>query len=388
MLSILVFPSLAKELQIHMIDVWQGDCILVVTPNNKKLLIDSGDLRAGDKVLSYLKKQGIQYIDVALLTHPHADHLGGFIKVLEKIKVGKVYDSTDYYTQTYKTFRRILQEKNITRLSALKGDVINLDSEVKIDVLSPVKTKTITPELFKKEMTYTQKRSMINNRSIVLKISYGKDTFFTSGDAEFEAEEIILKNYNNIGANLFKAGHHGSKTSSSQQILNKIDPEIILISVGKGNKFGHPHASTIKKFEKTQAEVFRTDHYGDVVLSSQGAGWTREPIKEIFNFITSKTEFLNAQSINLQENIFEINSKIHFRVDKMIDLIIQNELTDFNSLLLYLETDSNIKNKSITLFVKILLEKLRLLTLSGEKNALVPLKQLNDKIKKMDNGLF
>jgi competence protein ComEC len=391
--GIFLIPGFSKELQIHMIDVWQGDSILVITPNNKKLLIDAGDLKAGAKVLKYLKKIGIKSLDAALLTHPHADHLGGFLKVLEKIKVEKVYDSTDYYTQTYKTFRRIIQEKNITRVPALRGDLITLDPEVKIHVLSPDKVQNITSDSFKQPMTFTEKRSLINNRSVVLRISYGKDKFFTSGDAEYDAEAVILKNYKSLRANLFKAGHHGSKTSSSQAILNKIDPKTILISVGKGNQFGHPHASTMQKFEKTGAEIYRTDHFGDVVMRSEGDGWKRDPIKEIFDFVNiprndmqninseeSSRSLISENIYDLKNDAFEIESKIHFRADQMIDSILKKDFEDFNLLISYLNEKSVLENRNISLFVNILMEKLRLLALSGEINAVIPMQKLSSKI--------
>jgi competence protein ComEC len=353
-----------------MIDVWQGDAILIIMPNKSTILIDSGDLNAGEKVLRYLKKVNITELDVIVVTHPHADHLGGFIKVLDKIKVKKVYDSTDYYTQTYKTFRRILETKKIPRVQIIKGDKINLDPNVYIEVLSPERTENISSSNYFKKLSQQEIRSLLNNRSIVIKISYGKDAFLSTGDAEIDAENYIVSTGKIIKSNLLKAGHHGSRTSSSPKFLSKVSPDTVLISVGKGNQFGHPHSSTMSNLDKTGADVYRSDIYGDVILRTSGNGWKRDPIKEVCDIL----DFMDDN-----ENI-NLAFKINMRIDELVQQIDRGDDSNFNDLIKNI-SQSDSEYKKMYPYLKRLIERLHILVLAGETKLGSKLEELNRFIK-------
>lgn len=260
-------------LQVHVLDVWQGDCILLITPSGKTMLVDAGEADYGSRVLSYLKKHGIKNLDVALLTHPHSDHMGGFLTVLKKMKTELVYDSTSYYTQTYKKYLEIIKEKNIPMRSAVRGDVINLDPEVKIKVLSPVSVRKY--EGRPPSLTPQNLRSEINDRSIVIRVDYGSTSIVLSADAENMVETTLVSQGLAKKCDVLKVGHHGSRTSSAKTFLKKLHPQTAVISVGKGNSFNHPAEITMTNLENMKIEILRTDWHGDIILNSDGAAWTR-----------------------------------------------------------------------------------------------------------------
>lgn len=263
----------AEGLQMHVIDVWQGDSILLVTPSGKTLLVDAGEADYGSRIFSYLKKQGVTSLDAVVLTHPHSDHLGGLLTILKKMKVGVVYDSTSYYTQTYKKYIEIIKEKNIPMKSAVKGDTIDLDPQVRIRVMSPVSVRKYQGR--PQSLSPDRVRSEINNRSIVLRVEYGSTSTVLSADAETDVEAIMVSQGEAKKCDLLKVGHHGSRTSSSKTYLKKLKPATALISVGKGNSFNHPHEITTTNLDHMKIETLRTDWHGNLFMLSDGTAWTR-----------------------------------------------------------------------------------------------------------------
>lgn len=253
LIVILVFNILKiipSTLKIHFIDVGQGDSTLIVTPTNKKILVDSGGSTSSETfdvgestLVPYLLNRGIDTLDYIIISHFDADHCNGFIAVLDKIKVKKVIISKQAEVcNEYETIINIIKEKNIPVQIVKKGDKIQFDKYVYIHILYP---------------TENLKFSDINNNSIVCKLIYGDFSILFTGDIEKEAEEDVLNLYKDtkiLKSIILKAGHHGSRTSSTQEFIEAVEPKIALIGVGENNKFGHPSDEVIEKLEKLRSK--------------------------------------------------------------------------------------------------------------------------------------
>lgn len=271
LIIILIFnliKILPSDLKIYFIDVGQGDSTLIVTPKNKKILIDSGGSKLKESfdvgestLIPYLLNRGINKLDYIMISHFDADHCNGFIAVLDKIKVGKVIISKQAeICNEYETIINIIKEKNIPVQIVKKGDRIQFDKYVYVDILYPTKSF---------------KFDDINNNSIVCKLVYKKFSMLFTGDVEKEAETEILslyKNTNILNATILKAGHHGSKTSSTEKFLEAVKPKIVLIGVGENNTFGHPSEEVIKNLEKCGAQIYRTDLNGEIIIKVNNKG--------------------------------------------------------------------------------------------------------------------
>lgn len=239
------------SMKAHFIDVEQGDSSLIVTPNGKTILIDGGKKSAGEKVLSYLNKQGIQSIDLLVATHPDADHIGGLIDVLQSVSVKKVLDSGKSHTsQTYLEYLNLIDQKAILFEVAKTGSFISLDNSVKIQVLNSGDSAEDN-----------------NEASVVLKISYGTVDFLYTGDAGIEAEANMISKYN-VEAEVLKVGHHGSETSSSQAFINAVKPQVSVLSVGADNSYGHPDSVVVNRLKAIDSKIYSTAVSGDVIVTT------------------------------------------------------------------------------------------------------------------------
>ncbi|WP_315115938.1 ComEC/Rec2 family competence protein [uncultured Clostridium sp.] len=241
------------KLQVHFIDVGQGDSILVQYENNY-MLIDGGPNASADKVLSYLKKTGVEKIDYLIATHPHEDHIGGIDVVIDNYDIGKMYmPKATANTKTFKDVVASMKKKNLKATAPKPGETFKLgDAEVLL--LAP------------NSSTYEN----TNNYSIALKVTYGDNSFLFTGDAETLAEKEIIKNGFDIKADVIKLGHHGSKTSSSAAFLKEVNPEYGVITLGKGNDYGHPHKEVMDRVEKMGIKIYRVDEAGDIIATSDG----------------------------------------------------------------------------------------------------------------------
>ncbi|MDD3626662.1 MAG: MBL fold metallo-hydrolase, partial [bacterium] len=224
----------AKQLRVTFIDVKQGDSILIEMPNGKVALIDGGapefydpekdiyysKFDAGrDKILPLLKSRGITKIDYMIGTHPDADHIGGLVYLLKNFPVSRVYYTGKTATsRVFQDFLRLIDEKNIDYKLARDGDILKWDPSIMVQVLHPRE----------KDMGLST-----NNTSVVIKLVYGSISFFLPGDAETEAESRMVKEYGTqLRSTILKAGHHGSKTANSEELLRVLKPEVIVISAG------------------------------------------------------------------------------------------------------------------------------------------------------------
>ncbi|UUV16314.1 ComEC/Rec2 family competence protein [Clostridioides difficile] len=259
-LSILIIISLLigcdkkSLLSIHMIDVGQGDSILVQTPTNKNILIDGGDEDSENIIISYLRQKRIKTIDIIIATHPDSDHIGSLDNVIKKFNVNSIYmpeQSTD--SEAYQNLINSCMDKNLSIQYLYKNDVLNIDNNINIYVLSP---------------SYIQEESNLN--SIVFKLTFNDNSFLFMGDAEEENEKEILHSFKLNNINFIKIGHHGSNSSSSLEFIKKISPDIAAISCGYKNQYGHPHKEVIDNLKQSHVSIYRTDRIGDIVFYSDG----------------------------------------------------------------------------------------------------------------------
>lgn len=244
------------NLRFHFIDVGQGDSSLIITPKGKTILIDAGDEAHAKKVVSYIREQGIEKLDLVIATHPDADHIGGMDKVIKNFDID-VFAMPDVSAKTnqYKQIQRELKAKKMRATRLYQGDEVQIDDDIDFEILSPVKGK---------------KYDDTNEYSIVAKIVYKDTSFILMGDATMENEVDIINNVPDIDIEVLKLGHHGSSTSSSDYFITKTSPNIAIISCGKNNKYGHPHQEVMRVLKKHGVTPYRTDEMGDIVITSDG----------------------------------------------------------------------------------------------------------------------
>lgn len=239
-------------MEVHFIDVGQGDSTLIKCGDNA-MLIDAGDDSKGTALQNYLKKQGITKLNYLILTHPDADHIGAAPVIITKFDIDTVFVSNfEKDNKTYEKLIQALDDKQLRYSTPEVGDSYTLGS-AEFTILAP-------------NGNYDEP----NNASIALLLENGENSFLFSGDAEEEAEEDIVSNGMNISADVYQVGHHGSKTSSSQVFLDAINPSYAVISCGEDNSYGHPHAQTLNALRSMNVKVFRTDEQGSIVAEANG----------------------------------------------------------------------------------------------------------------------
>lgn len=250
-------PSTAESgdtLQVHFIDVGQGDAILVQTPSGQNMLIDAGENNQGQVVADYLVSQGVKSLDVVVGTHPHSDHIGGLDTVIYRFPVGSIY--MPKATQTTQTFRDVLdavKRQDLQISTARAGTVLPLDG-VSCRIIAPL------------EDSYED----LNNYSAVIKLEYGSQSFLFTGDAGTDSEAQMLDSGVDLKSTVLKVGHHGSNSSSASTFLSSVAPQYAVIMVGADNNYGHPHAQTLSRLNKVGAVLYRTDQNGTIVFSTDG----------------------------------------------------------------------------------------------------------------------
>jgi competence protein ComEC len=229
-------------------------------------LVDGGECDGYGKVLATLHKHGLSHIDVVVATHPHADHFGGLVDVIKNVDVGQVLDSGQVHTtQTFEDFLDAIDTKQIPLKPVMQGDSINLDPTVNIDVLNPPVNLL--------DGGADNEAAEFNDNSVVLKLTYGEFSALLTGDMEERNEaRLVSENTTALDASVLKAGHHGSRTSSSLSFLNAVTPEVVIISLGAGNTYGHPHQEALDRILAAEVEhLFRTDIDGIITLTVNGS---------------------------------------------------------------------------------------------------------------------
>lgn len=245
-------PKQQELMKVHFIDVGQGDSIFIELPDKRSMLIDAGESKYGKTVVNTIKAAKKDRLDYVIATHPHSDHIGGMSEVIKSFEIGSVFmPEVSRTTTTYKNLLAAIQSKGLKINTAQAGvNIINTDN-LKADILAPVKDN------------YKD----LNDWSAVLKLTYGSTSFLFMGDATATSESDIT---GNVKADVLKAGYHGGRTATSDSFLTKVSPEYAVISVGKGNPYGHPTAEVLNKLTKANVKVYRTDLSETLVFTSDG----------------------------------------------------------------------------------------------------------------------
>lgn len=244
-------------LSVHFIDVGQAKAILIKAPE-KSVLIDAGDNDKGQKVLRYLSAQGVDQLDIAVGTHPHADHIGGMDAVLLGISVDTVIlpaipDGITPTTKTYTDLLKAVSNLGLNITPASPGEEYDLGGGARLTVLGPL-------------ADYED----LNNMSVVLRLDYGKTSFLFTGDASDAAERDMLAASGSLRADVLDVGHHGSETATTEKFLQAVNPHIAVISCGLDNSYGHPTREVMQRLTERDIKILRTDFDGTAVILSNG----------------------------------------------------------------------------------------------------------------------
>lgn len=242
-----------KELTVSFLDVSQGDSIVIVFPNKKVMLVDSGMKEEGGVIVKYLLKQKIKQIDYYVNTHPDIDHLGGFVDVARKIKIKRVIDSGRvYHSATFHQYFNYVKKRSIPIKIAEEGTYLSIDESVQVFVLNS---------------GYRKKSN--NSSSIALKITYGDVDYLLAGDIPHRVEQSLLSKYI-LDSDVLKVSHHGSRTSSSLDFLKAVNPKVAILSYDKENPFGHPHKNIVNRLRNLRIKVYSTEESGHIMTKTDG----------------------------------------------------------------------------------------------------------------------
>lgn len=264
-------------------DVGQADALLIKTPLGKKILVDTGgfqDIFQSNRpkyysdTLKLLADAGCGQIDFLFISHPDSDHLGGFLAISQRIKIGQIIDSgISSGSQLFKEYSKIIAAQNFKKTTGCSGQQIIVEPDFKIFILYPFSH---------------QNNLVLNNDGLVLKVQYQKFSLLLPGDLKEDAEsQLIARNFD-LKATVLKISHHGSLTSTSEKFLFKVAPLIGVISVGQNNPFGHPHPKIIERLKKSKMKIFRTDQDGTIVIKSNGRNLKVGTKKNFLDFLTKK----------------------------------------------------------------------------------------------------
>ena len=249
------FEPRKDDLLVHFIDIGQGDSTLVDLPNGEYALIDGGPRSSSDKLLNYLKEQGIKKIDYVIATHPHEDHIGGLPGVLKEFEIGNIYmPERTANTKIFESLLKEIQNKGLKIKIAKAGDQIIDEDGLSFKFLAPVRTDY----------------DNTNDYSIVSRIDYGNNSLLVMGDAEAKSERDIIDSRARLKADVLRVGHHGSSTSSTREFLDAVDAKDYIMSLGIDNSYGHPHRETIDNISLKDGNIYRTDEMGDIIMVSDG----------------------------------------------------------------------------------------------------------------------
>lgn len=244
-LLVIIINCVNKQLEVHFIDVGQGDSCFIITPNHKTILIDGGGSTSNtfdvgeDTLIPYILDRGYKKIDYIFISHFDQDHVGGILPLLEELKVGQIFISKqEEISENYERFLKLVKQKNLKVQEVKAGNKIIID-DVIFYILWPIE-KSI-------------EENILNNNAMVMKLQYKDFSILFTGDIEAVAEKEILDKYRNklniLKSTVLKVAHHGSKSSSTEEFLKVVDSKVALIGVGENNMFGHPHNQVIERLE-------------------------------------------------------------------------------------------------------------------------------------------
>ncbi|NBC01915.1 MAG: DNA internalization-related competence protein ComEC/Rec2 [Bacteroidetes bacterium] len=271
-----VYGNRAAPLELVFFDVGHGDATLVRFPGGRTLLVDAGArdqfVDHGQRtLLPHLRHVGIHKIDTVIISHPHADHFGGLLTLLRSVPVGRVFHNGQVHPSDVFTEKiALLDSLRIPHGSLAAGDTLRLDPAVRLDVLAP-------------EPARSYDHTQANDASVVLRLRYGDVRVLFAGDAEQEAEQLLVSRYDTLlHSDVVKVGHHGSRTSSAGAFVDAVRPDttqagVAIISVGGGRRYGLPSPVVVDRWKAHGAEVRITRDVGAVWLQSDGVEvWSRK----------------------------------------------------------------------------------------------------------------
>jgi len=253
-----------QNLLVTFFDVGQGDAILVETPSGQEILIDGGP---GNLILPKLG-QTLPFwdrsIDLLILTHPHTDHIAGALEVLKRYKVDSVIESgVNHSIPEYEEWKKVLQEKKTKVVSARAGQKVIFSANGTIEILSPL------------EDFSGKSPKNVHDGMIVSRLRYASTSVLLMGDAEKPIEYQLVRSQNSLRSDILKIGHHGSKTSTTEEFLREVSPKFAVIQVGRKNRYGHPAQEVLDRLAAVGAKVLRNDLEGGIYFKSDGKTiWT------------------------------------------------------------------------------------------------------------------
>lgn len=291
-------PASGGELTVRILDVGpiNGDSILISSPSGKTVLIDAGDTTKGKAVVEALKRNNIQQLDYFIATHPHPDHLGGAAEVFKAVKVLNVIDNgqppsvsaqatptpkpkpgarppantrssrtTVSLTKFYDDYKAAVSTSGARYETAQPGTKIDLGGGALLTVLAPSE-----PMFTKDKMTTGGNEA--NANSIVARLDYGSFSMLLAGDAEDQTEHRLLTKELDLSSKVLKVSHHGSKYATSNDFLNRVKPEVAIISCGAWNRYGHPSQAVLDRLRAANPNVklYRTDLQGEISITTRG----------------------------------------------------------------------------------------------------------------------
>ena len=250
------------ELEVHFIDVGNADCILV-RQEDKNLLIDAGERGDREDILDYLRRHGVEKLNLVIATHPHADHIGAMADVLEALPVERFVmsfmpEADTPTSNVYMDMLEALDSKAIPVDEAEPGAVYELGT-ARLQILGPI-----------------EESRDANDISVVTRLTFGDRAFVFTGDAGTSVEKDILSAGYELSADVLKLGHHGSNTSNSETFIRRVNPAYAVITCGVGNSYGHPHEEPINLLMDMDVPFYRADVYGDIVFTTDGEMLTVE----------------------------------------------------------------------------------------------------------------
>ncbi|CAN5379645.1 hypothetical protein BH18ACI2_BH18ACI2_05000 [soil metagenome] len=261
-------PPSGEELRVHMLDVGQGDSILILTPDGKTALVDAGNPGNGKKIVEAMQRHGVQQIDYLIATHAHADHIGAADEVLRAVPVlhvvaSEISNPTKNYEDFLEETVKLAEQGKTKYEKAAPGQTFDLGGGAIITVLAPI------PPFFTKDQLRSGGNEP-NANSVVTRLDYGEFSMLLTGDAEAQTEQRLIANGARLEADILKVGHHGSKYATSEEFLQRGQFDAAIISAGADNRYGHPSPEVLARLKAAGVKLYRTDLQGEITITTRG----------------------------------------------------------------------------------------------------------------------